>query len=71
MEISAQDQQVPPPSPVTTPAPDDLLTEPQTRADLLQYYCHLTLDPNTLYREMVLSEGDRKAVLTDLVQDHN
>lgn len=71
MEISAQDQQVPPSSPVTTPAPDDLLTdEPQTRSDLLQYYCHLTLDPNTLYREMVLSEGDRKAVLTDLVQEY-
>ncbi|XP_033480171.1 stonustoxin subunit beta-like isoform X1 [Epinephelus lanceolatus] len=69
-----QDQQVPPFRPVfnTTPAPadDSLMDEPQTRADLLKYYCHLTLDPNTAYREMVLSEGNRKAELTDLVQDY-
>ncbi|KAK5865815.1 hypothetical protein PBY51_020055 [Eleginops maclovinus] len=65
MEISAEDQQVPPSCPVSTPAPD----EPQTRADFLKYYYRLTLDPNTAYRELVLSEGNRKVVLTDLVQE--
>lgn len=33
-------------------------------------YCHLTLDPNTAHREMVLSEGNRKVELTDVVQDY-
>ncbi|XP_042338067.1 stonustoxin subunit beta-like, partial [Plectropomus leopardus] len=52
-----QDQQAPPSSPEsdTTPAPD---------------YCHLSLDPNTAYRELVLSEGNRKAELTSIVQDY-
>ncbi|XP_059190218.1 stonustoxin subunit alpha-like isoform X2 [Centropristis striata] len=71
MEISVQDQQVPPPSPESSPASDDLLTdEPQTRADFLQYYVYLTLDPNTAYRELVLSESNRKAEHTLLVQDY-
>lgn len=33
-------------------------------------YCHLTLDANTAYRELRLSEGNRKAELTDLVQTY-
>ncbi|XP_040892595.1 stonustoxin subunit beta-like [Toxotes jaculatrix] len=65
---SEQDQLVPPSCPVsnTTPPPD----EPRTREDLLKYYCHLTLDPNTAYRELRLSEDNRKAELTDLVQTY-
>ncbi|XP_037621130.1 stonustoxin subunit alpha-like isoform X2 [Sebastes umbrosus] len=71
MEILVQDQQLPPAQPVPTPNPDDSLTdEPQTRADFLRYYCHLTLDPNTVYREIVLSEGNRKAELISIVQDY-
>ncbi|XP_071360523.1 stonustoxin subunit alpha-like [Trachinotus anak] len=68
-----QDQQAAPSHPVSkaTPPPDDSPTdEPQTRADLLQYYCHLTLNPNTAYRELRLSEHNRKAELTSLVQDY-
>ncbi|XP_035491869.1 stonustoxin subunit beta-like isoform X1 [Scophthalmus maximus] len=62
------DQQVPPPCPVSnTTNPAD---EPQTRVDLLTYYRHLTLDPNTAYRELLLSEGNRKAQLTDMVQTY-
>lgn len=69
MEISVPVQQVPPSS--TTPAPDDSQTdEPQTRAELLRYYRHLTLDPNTAYRELVLSEGNRKAEHSGVVQDY-
>ncbi|XP_062305048.1 tripartite motif-containing protein 16-like isoform X2 [Osmerus eperlanus] len=34
--------------------------EPKTRADLLPYSCQLTLDPNTLHRNLYLSEENRK-----------
>ncbi|XP_034455931.1 stonustoxin subunit beta-like [Hippoglossus hippoglossus] len=57
-------RQVPPSN--DTPPPDEL----QTREDLLIYYRHLSLDPNTAYRELVLSESNRKAELTDLVQSY-
>ncbi|XP_034395085.1 stonustoxin subunit alpha-like [Cyclopterus lumpus] len=70
MEISQQYQQVPSLS-NTTPAPDDSQSdEPQTREDFLKYYRRLTLDSNTAYREMVLSEGNRKVELTDMVQEY-
>ncbi|XP_028261497.1 tripartite motif-containing protein 16-like [Parambassis ranga] len=39
---------------------DVLLSEPQTRADFLKYSCELTLDPNTAYTQLLLSEGNRK-----------
>nr|XP_019962409.1 PREDICTED: stonustoxin subunit beta-like [Paralichthys olivaceus] len=58
------DRQVPPSN--DTPHPDEL----QTRADLLQYCCPLTLDPNTAFRELRLSESNRKAELTELVQPY-
>ncbi|XP_036958205.1 stonustoxin subunit beta-like isoform X4 [Acanthopagrus latus] len=64
LEAQEQDQEVPHSN--TTPAPD----EPRTRADFLRYYCHLTLDPDTAYRELLLSEGNRKVELTDLVQTY-
>ncbi|XP_044203411.1 stonustoxin subunit alpha-like [Thunnus albacares] len=72
--VSEQDYQVPTSCPVSngTPPPEDALLadEPQTRTDFLKYYCHLTLDPNTAYRELLLSEGNREAELTDLVQTY-
>ncbi|KAG7455068.1 hypothetical protein MATL_G00252530 [Megalops atlanticus] len=34
--------------------------EPRTRAEFLQYSCQLTLNPNTAYRELCLSEGNRQ-----------
>ncbi|XP_041738422.1 tripartite motif-containing protein 16 isoform X1 [Coregonus clupeaformis] len=37
--------------------------KPKTRADFLQYSCRLTLDPNTLYRQLFLSERNRKVKL--------
>ncbi|KAJ8003983.1 hypothetical protein DPEC_G00154070 [Dallia pectoralis] len=34
--------------------------EPKTREDFLTYSCQLTLDPNTAYKHLRLSEGNRK-----------
>ncbi|KAJ8367444.1 hypothetical protein AAFF_G00317920 [Aldrovandia affinis] len=36
------------------------ILEPRTREDFLQYSCQLTLDPNTAYRELRLSEENRE-----------
>ncbi len=41
-----------------------------TSSSPLTDYCHLTLDPNSAYRELLLSEGNRKVELTDLVQTY-
>uniref|UniRef100_A0A8K9UUJ0 Fish virus induced TRIM protein n=2 Tax=Oncorhynchus mykiss TaxID=8022 RepID=A0A8K9UUJ0_ONCMY len=38
--------------------------EPKTREQLLQYSCQLTLDPNTAYTRLSLSEGNRKVTST-------
>ncbi|XP_059193135.1 tripartite motif-containing protein 16-like [Centropristis striata] len=35
--------------------------EPTTRAGFLKYSCEITLDPNTAYTRLILSEGNRKA----------
>ncbi|XP_058872476.1 tripartite motif-containing protein 16-like isoform X2 [Acipenser ruthenus] len=37
--------------------------EPRNRAEFLKYSCQLTLDPNTAYRNLCLSEGNRKVTL--------
>ncbi|XP_039672072.1 tripartite motif-containing protein 16-like [Perca fluviatilis] len=37
--------------------------EPKTRADFLKNSCEITLDPNTAHRQLLLSEGNRKAKL--------
>ncbi|KAJ8355103.1 hypothetical protein AAFF_G00098040 [Aldrovandia affinis] len=37
-----------------------VVEEPRTREDFLQYSCQLTLDPNTAYRYLRLSEGNRE-----------
>ncbi|XP_041808009.1 finTRIM family, member 83 [Chelmon rostratus] len=37
--------------------------EPQYRDEFLKYACQLTLDPNTAYRQLYLSRGNRKAAL--------
>ncbi|XP_042284184.1 E3 ubiquitin/ISG15 ligase TRIM25-like [Thunnus maccoyii] len=40
--------------------------EPKTRAEFLKYACEITLDPNTAYTWLLLSEGNRKAATTGL-----
>ncbi|KAG5281459.1 hypothetical protein AALO_G00072450 [Alosa alosa] len=37
-----------------------VFTEPVTREEFLKYSCHFTLDPNTAYRHLHLSEGNRR-----------
>ncbi|XP_053294704.1 tripartite motif-containing protein 16 isoform X1 [Pleuronectes platessa] len=39
---------------------DVLLPQPETRADFLRYSQEITLDPNTVYKHLLLSEGNRK-----------
>ncbi|XP_059189671.1 tripartite motif-containing protein 16-like [Centropristis striata] len=39
----------------------DSPAESTTRAGFLKYSCEITLDPNTAYTKLLLSEGDRKA----------
>ncbi|KAM6904318.1 tripartite motif-containing protein 16-like [Lycodopsis pacificus] len=38
--------------------------EPKTRAEFLRYSSEITLDPNTAYTYLLLSEGNRKATLS-------
>ncbi|XP_012736403.2 tripartite motif-containing protein 16 [Fundulus heteroclitus] len=44
---------------------DVLLSQPQpeTRAEFLQYSCHITMDPNTVNPRLLLSDGNRKATV--------
>ncbi|XP_058872718.1 tripartite motif-containing protein 16-like [Acipenser ruthenus] len=47
--------------------------EPRNRAEFLKYSCQLTLDPNTAYRNLCLSEGNRKVTRrreTQRYRDH-
>ncbi|XP_029919968.1 tripartite motif-containing protein 16 [Myripristis murdjan] len=42
--------------------------EPKTRADFLRYSCKLSFDPNTVYKELVLSDGNQKVTRKKTVQ---
>ncbi|XP_034532034.1 tripartite motif-containing protein 16-like [Notolabrus celidotus] len=45
--------------------------EPKTRDEFLKYSCDITLDPNTAYTRLLLSDGDRKATLMDQHQSYS
>ncbi|CAK6982306.1 tripartite motif-containing protein 16-like isoform X1 [Scomber scombrus] len=45
--------------------------EPKTRAEFLQYSREITLDPNTAYTYLLLSEGNRKATYTRQQQSYS
>ncbi|XP_075338880.1 tripartite motif-containing protein 16-like [Odontesthes bonariensis] len=45
--------------------------EPESRADFLKYSCEITLDPNTAYRELLLSEGNRKVMVMNQPQSYS
>ncbi|XP_036417173.1 tripartite motif-containing protein 16-like [Colossoma macropomum] len=46
------------------------LPEPKTREDFLKYSCQLTMDPNTVHRELALTERNRKVTLMQKTQKH-
>ncbi|XP_076126054.1 tripartite motif-containing protein 16-like [Alosa pseudoharengus] len=39
--------------------------EPKTRDEFLQYFCQLTLDPNTAFKRLNLTEGNLEAISTN------
>ncbi|XP_076733233.1 tripartite motif-containing protein 16-like [Maylandia zebra] len=45
--------------------------EPKTRAGFLKYSCEITLDPNTAYKELLLSEGNRKVTVMNQQQSYS
>ncbi|XP_053196545.1 tripartite motif-containing protein 16-like [Scomber japonicus] len=45
--------------------------EPETRADFLKYSCEITLDPNTAYKYLLLSKGNRKVELMRQQQSYS
>ncbi|XP_074466707.1 tripartite motif-containing protein 16-like [Sebastes fasciatus] len=52
---------------------DVLQAEPRTRAEFMKYSCQITLDPNTAYKRLSLSDRDRKATVmigNQLYLDH-
>ncbi|KAJ8377150.1 hypothetical protein SKAU_G00077300, partial [Synaphobranchus kaupii] len=50
---------------------DDIhILEPRTREDFLQYSCRLTLDPNTAYKHLCLSEGNREVTRVEEIQSY-
>ncbi|XP_060899542.1 tripartite motif-containing protein 16-like [Labrus mixtus] len=52
-----------PPQTQVNDSSSNLTTEPKTRAEFLQYARDITLDPNTVNTQLLLSEGNRKATL--------
>ncbi|CAJ1059220.1 LOW QUALITY PROTEIN: tripartite motif-containing protein 16-like [Xyrichtys novacula] len=44
--------------------------EPKTRAGFLRYSKRITLDPNTANRRLLLSDGNRRATLTEQLQSY-
>ncbi|XP_061096515.1 tripartite motif-containing protein 16-like [Conger conger] len=44
--------------------------EPKTREDFLQYSCQLTLDPNTAYENLRLSQGNREVTRLRKIQSY-
>ncbi|KAG5849758.1 hypothetical protein ANANG_G00075110 [Anguilla anguilla] len=49
---------------------DVQILEPRTREDFLQYSCRLTLDPNTAYNYLRLSEGNREVTYVEEIQSY-
>ncbi|KAF4086469.1 hypothetical protein AMELA_G00106910 [Ameiurus melas] len=48
-----------------------LLSEPKSRGDFLQYFCYLTLDPNTVNDLLILSEKNRAVKYSERKQRYS
>ncbi|KAM9770538.1 tripartite motif-containing protein 16 [Menidia menidia] len=42
--------------------------EPKSRADFLRYACKMSFDPNTVYKELVLSDGNQRVTRKKTIQ---
>ncbi|XP_034023781.1 finTRIM family, member 86 [Thalassophryne amazonica] len=70
-QLPAQIQASAPPPPLpplqaqacAAPTLTEMNPQPKTRQDLLKFRFEPTMDPNTVFRHMLLSDGDRKATL--------
>nr|XP_055059461.1 tripartite motif-containing protein 16-like [Misgurnus anguillicaudatus] len=49
---------------------DKVTPEPETREQFLKYYHHFTADPNTAYKYLCLSEGNRVITFNNTVQSY-
>nr|XP_055059428.1 tripartite motif-containing protein 16-like protein [Misgurnus anguillicaudatus] len=49
---------------------DKVIPEPETREQFLKYYHHFTADPNTAYKYLCLSEGNRVITYTATEQQY-
>uniref|UniRef100_A0A3Q3F9B1 B30.2/SPRY domain-containing protein n=1 Tax=Labrus bergylta TaxID=56723 RepID=A0A3Q3F9B1_9LABR len=45
--------------------------EPKTRAEFFKYSCDITLDPNTAYTQLLLSDGNRKVTVMSEEQSYS
>ncbi|XP_058238427.1 finTRIM family, member 82 [Hemibagrus wyckioides] len=45
-------------------------SQPRSRSEFLKYYCQLRLDPNTAYKELYLSDGNKKVTRTRNLQSY-
>ncbi|XP_060743567.1 E3 ubiquitin/ISG15 ligase TRIM25-like isoform X2 [Tachysurus vachellii] len=48
-----------------------LPSEPKSREDFLQYFCYLTLDPNTAHHQLILSEKNRVVTRSETRQRYS
>ncbi|KAL6099133.1 uncharacterized protein ACO6RY_18116 [Pungitius sinensis] len=46
------------------------LREPKARADFVKYFCQLKMDPSTAYKELYVSENNRKVIRTRDLQPY-
>ncbi|KAJ8253752.1 hypothetical protein COCON_G00203640 [Conger conger] len=46
------------------------IPQPKDRKEFLQYYCHLTLDPDTAYTKLSLAEGNRAVTRVSVSQSY-
>uniref|UniRef100_A0A8C6TM84 FinTRIM family, member 82 n=1 Tax=Neogobius melanostomus TaxID=47308 RepID=A0A8C6TM84_9GOBI len=44
--------------------------EPKSRGDFLKYFCQLKMDPNTAYKELYISDSNRKVIRTRDLQSY-